>query len=190
MTFSATTILALALIVALVAALAAWAYSTANRLDRLHVRSDLERKALAGVDDTERLPAASYTQASSDAVYARLMQRAGYALAAGRDVVVDAVCLQRRERQQLAELAARHGASFAGLWLQAPLAVLQARVTARRGDASDATAEVVSRQAAQAEQAAAGGLQDMAREPGWHRLEAGRDALATLVAARCALRLE
>ncbi len=46
MTFSATTILALALIVALVAALAAWAYSTANRLDRLHVRSDLSWQSL------------------------------------------------------------------------------------------------------------------------------------------------
>lgn len=46
MTFSATTILVLVLIVALLAGLAAWAYSTANRLDRLHVRSDLSWQAL------------------------------------------------------------------------------------------------------------------------------------------------
>lgn len=45
-TFSATTILVLALIVALVVAAGVWAYSTANRLDRLHVRSDQARDAL------------------------------------------------------------------------------------------------------------------------------------------------
>lgn len=39
-TFSATTVLVLALIAAVVVALGVWAYSTANRLDRLHVRSD------------------------------------------------------------------------------------------------------------------------------------------------------
>lgn len=45
-TFSATTILVLALIAAIVIALGVWAYSTANRLDRLHVRSDQARDAL------------------------------------------------------------------------------------------------------------------------------------------------
>nr|WP_024805663.1 NUDIX domain-containing protein [Nocardia sp. BMG51109] len=46
MTFSATTILVLALVAALVVVAAGWAYSTANRLDRLHVRSDQARHAL------------------------------------------------------------------------------------------------------------------------------------------------
>ena len=45
-TFSATTILVLALIVALIVVVAGWAYATANRLDRLHVRSDQARDAL------------------------------------------------------------------------------------------------------------------------------------------------
>jgi 8-oxo-dGTP pyrophosphatase MutT (NUDIX family) len=45
-TFSATSILVLALIVALLVAVGVWAYSTANRLDRLHVRSDQARHAL------------------------------------------------------------------------------------------------------------------------------------------------
>ena len=45
-TFSATTILVLALIAALVLALGVWAYSAANRLDRLHVRTDLAWHAL------------------------------------------------------------------------------------------------------------------------------------------------
>ncbi|MFI5776041.1 NUDIX domain-containing protein [Nocardia sp. NPDC051570] len=46
MTFSATTILVLALVVALIVAAGVWAYSTANRLDRLHVRGDQARQAL------------------------------------------------------------------------------------------------------------------------------------------------
>lgn len=46
MTFSALTILVLTLVVAIVVALGVWAYGMANRLDRLHVRSDLSWQAL------------------------------------------------------------------------------------------------------------------------------------------------
>ncbi|MEV0246391.1 NUDIX domain-containing protein [Nocardia sp. NPDC050712] len=46
MTFSATTVLVLALIAAVVLSIGVWAYSTANRLDRLHVRSDQSWHAL------------------------------------------------------------------------------------------------------------------------------------------------
>jgi 8-oxo-dGTP pyrophosphatase MutT (NUDIX family) len=45
-TFSATAILVLALVTALITAAGGWAYSTANRLDRLHVRGDQARHAL------------------------------------------------------------------------------------------------------------------------------------------------
>jgi 8-oxo-dGTP pyrophosphatase MutT (NUDIX family) len=45
-TFSALTILVLALVAAVVLAIGLWAYGTANRLDRLHVRSDLSWQAL------------------------------------------------------------------------------------------------------------------------------------------------
>ncbi|AYF79391.1 NUDIX domain-containing protein [Nocardia yunnanensis] len=46
MTFSATTILVLALIAAAIITAAVWAYTAANRLDRLHVRTDQARHAL------------------------------------------------------------------------------------------------------------------------------------------------
>lgn len=46
MTLSALTILVLALVAALVVTVGFWAYSVANRLDRLHVRSDLSWLAL------------------------------------------------------------------------------------------------------------------------------------------------
>lgn len=45
-TFSATTILVLALVAAFIITAGVWAYTTANRLDRLHVRSDQARHAL------------------------------------------------------------------------------------------------------------------------------------------------
>lgn len=46
MTLSALTILVLSLVAAVVVAIGVWAYSTAHRLDRLHVRSDLSWQAL------------------------------------------------------------------------------------------------------------------------------------------------
>jgi len=46
MTFSALTILVVALIAAVVLSIGVWAYSTANRLDRLHVRADQSWQAL------------------------------------------------------------------------------------------------------------------------------------------------
>ncbi|MFN3867676.1 MAG: AAA family ATPase [Hyphomicrobiaceae bacterium] len=112
----------------------------------LHLRSDLERKALAGVTETERLPPESYTRESSAIVYGRLAERAAAALAASHSVVVDAVFASPSERADLERVAASAGVPFAGLWLDAPLEVLRRRVAARSGDASDATVAVVERQ--------------------------------------------
>ena len=46
MTFSALTILVLGLVAMSIVVIGLWAYSTANRLDRLHVRSDLAWQSL------------------------------------------------------------------------------------------------------------------------------------------------
>jgi predicted kinase len=76
-------------------------------------------------------------------------------------VIADAVFLRAEERAAIAAA----GEPFTGLWLEAPLEVLRARVAARRGDASDATPAVVEAAAA--------------RDPGcitWHRLDASTDA--------------
>ena len=84
------------------------------------------------------------------------------ALAGGHAVVADAVFGRAEERDAIASC----GVPFTGLWLDAPLDVLRARVEARRGDASDATVAVL-------EDAAA-------RDPGpvsWRALDAGADPL-------------
>jgi predicted kinase len=139
------------------------------------VRSDLERKAMFGVGELERLPADSYTPESAGAVYARLLAKTRCALAAGHSVVADAVFLRAHERDGLERLARDLGVRFQGLWLTVPAEVAMARVAARRGDASDATAAVVARQIASMERGA------------WTTLDAGGSAEATAGKARAAL---
>ena len=112
----------------------------------IHVRSDVERKVLAGVPETEHLPAESYSRQSSFDVYVACIARAEKALAAGHSVVLDAVFARPEERQAAAELARRTRAHFAAVWLEAPKETLAARVAMRSGDASDATPGVVAAQ--------------------------------------------
>jgi hypothetical protein len=110
------------------------------------VRSDVERKRLAGVALEERLPAGSYTSDSSARVYAAILARAARVLQSGHSVVLDAVFARPEERQAAEALAAMLGVPFEGLWLEVAKDVAQARVAARQGDASDATPAVVERQ--------------------------------------------
>ncbi|MCA3555679.1 AAA family ATPase [Aestuariivirga sp.] len=112
----------------------------------IHVRSDVERKVLAGVPETARLPVESYSRQASSEVYAACLARAEKALAAGHSVLLDAVFARPDERRAAAELARRTRAHFAGVWLEAPTDVLAARVAARSGDASDATPGVIETQ--------------------------------------------
>ena len=112
----------------------------------LHVRSDVERKVLAGVSDEVRLPDGAYSQASSAQVYAACFKRAKAALVAGHSVVLDTVFADNRERDAAAAIAESSGVAFHGVWLEAPPEILKSRVNARAGDASDATAAVVEKQ--------------------------------------------
>lgn len=143
----------------------------------LHLRSDVLRKQLAGVSDRERLPASAYSQASSDAVYAELRRRAKAALEAGHSVLLDAVHAKPEERQAAEAVARDAGAGFTGLWLEVPRETLLERVDARRGDASDATAEVVEKQ-----------LGYELGEVAWTRLEAAGGLEETLERARTLLK--
>jgi aminoglycoside phosphotransferase family enzyme/predicted kinase len=112
----------------------------------IHLRSDVERKGLAGVDELERLPPSTYTQAASDAVYSSLRRKTKLALTAGYSAIVDAVHARPAERDSIAATAMEAGVSFTGLWLDAPTELLVERIRARTGDASDATEEVVRKQ--------------------------------------------
>jgi len=128
----------------------------------IHLRSDLERKRLCGVGETERLPDTAYARSVTEQVYATLNEKAATVLASGYSVVVDAVHSAPHERAAIARVATSANLPFVGLWLDAPGRVLKDRVTARTGDASDATADVVTRQ-----------LDYDLGEITWHRLDAG-----------------
>jgi hypothetical protein len=108
------------------------------------LRSDVERKALFGVGQTERLPQEGYSAEATEKVYASLAHKARRVLAAGHSAVVDAVFARAGERTMIADAA--HGAPFRGLFLTTDLAVRVARVGARKGDASDADASVARSQ--------------------------------------------
>jgi uncharacterized protein len=112
----------------------------------VQLRSDLERKRLQGVEATARLAPDAYTQAARDKAYAVLYEKARHVLAASHAVIVDAVFAKPEERARIEAVAAELGVPFLGLWLTAPSEKLLNRVAARRGDASDATSEVVRRQ--------------------------------------------
>lgn len=112
----------------------------------LILRSDIERKRAAGVPPLTRLPPDAYARAPSAHVYTTLCRKAGIALQAGMSVVLDAVFARPEEREAAEAVARAQGVAFRGLWLQAPHPLRGARVAARRGDASDATPEVVRQQ--------------------------------------------
>jgi predicted kinase len=142
----------------------------------VHVRSDLERKALFGVDETVRLGPDAYTAEANRRVYAALLRKARLAAAAGHGVIVDAVFADAAERRAMEAVATAVALPFHGLWLAAPGEVLVGRVAARTGDASDATPAVVARQLATPVGALAGPTVD-----------AAGSAAATEAAARRAL---
>ena len=107
------------------------------------VRTDTTRKRLVGVGFNTRLAPALYGEAMTRRTYEAVYAEAREALAAGYAVIADAVFGKPEERAAIAGVAADAGVPFQALWLQAPPSVLEERVTRRRMNASDATAEVV-----------------------------------------------
>ncbi len=107
------------------------------------VRSDTTRKRLAGVGFEDNLPAQSYTAQASVDVYTVCLNEARTVLERGFPVVLDAVFAQPEERAAAEVLAHEAGVRFDGVWLEAPIEVMQSRVGERQHNASDATADVV-----------------------------------------------
>jgi predicted kinase len=141
------------------------------------LRSDVIRKGQFDREPTDRLPPEAYLPAVSRQVFATIADRAAECLAVGHAVIADAVYGTSEQRAGIAAAAARCGAPFLGIWLEAPQATCVTRVTTRTGDASDADAAVVARQSESIDSGSVG----------WHRLRADRpiaevaaDALALL----------
>ena len=110
------------------------------------LRSDEIRKQLCGVSAPERLGPAGYTAGVSERVYRMLVERASAVLRAGHAVIVDAVHASSKDRQAIERVGKDAGVPFVGFWLDAPQDTLIARSSRRRGDASDADADVIRMQ--------------------------------------------
>ncbi|MDB5598568.1 MAG: DNA-binding protein [Xanthobacteraceae bacterium] len=110
------------------------------------LRSDVERKILSGVGETDRLPPSAYTLEVKRQVYGTLTDKAARVLIAGHSALIDAVFAHPDERAALADMALRLGVKFHGLFLEADLETRIVRVGARRGDASDAGPDVARQQ--------------------------------------------
>lgn len=110
------------------------------------LRSDVLRKQRAGKAPTERLGPEFYTAAASASLYREIRALTRRVLATGYSVVIDAVSALSVERDSFEEEAKALGVAFHGVWLEAPAEVLEQRLLAREGDASDATPAVLRRQ--------------------------------------------
>jgi aminoglycoside phosphotransferase family enzyme/predicted kinase len=140
------------------------------------LRSDVERKALFGVGETEKLPTEAYGGEATVHVYGKLADKARRILAAGHSVIVDAVFAQPHERAAIAEVAKSSHFPLHGLFLTANLETRLGRVGARLRDASDADAAVARMQ----ERYDIGALD-------WTPIDASGQPEATLTRARAAL---
>ncbi len=145
----------------------------------IHLRSDLERKAMFDVAETHRLSTEHYSAETGRQVYQRLLNKADILLRAGRPVIVDAVHPTTGERTAVEQIAQKLGVGFHGLWLTADPGELRRRVDTRSGDASDATSPVVDLQIARG-----------AGQVAWPVIDAGGGPERTVDAARRALALD
>jgi hypothetical protein len=125
----------------------------AAELRALHVRSDIERKRLAGLSplaDSRSPPDAGlYTKEFNDRTYRRLAECARGCLLGRESVIVDAAFLRRHERRSLLAIAASIGAPASILHCTSPVDVLRQRIASRRAaqnDPSEADVALLDRQ--------------------------------------------
>jgi aminoglycoside phosphotransferase family enzyme len=137
------------------------------------LRSDVERKAMFGRDETAHLPPDAYRPEVSGRLYSILNDKAGRIARAGYSVIVDAVFAKPAERSGIETVARDAKAKFFGLFLTADFASRLRRVGARGRDASDADAAVARHQ----EEYELGQIT-------WHTVDAAGTSEQTLAHAR------
>lgn len=125
-------------------------------IDAVQLRSDVERKRMAGIPVTshEAAGGALYAPDMTQRTYARLLSLARMVTESGWRVIVDATFLRRTERETFMALAREMDVPFIILDVQASEAVMRKRLLAREeagNDPSDAGVSVLERQLGQNE---------------------------------------
>jgi aminoglycoside phosphotransferase family enzyme/predicted kinase len=122
----------------------------------IRIRSDVERKRLAGLDDLHpkgsESPDGLYGSQSTQRTYQRLVEVAKSSLQAGFHVIVDAACLKKEQRELFFQLARELEVDYVLLPFSASASTLAERIDNRRiagRDASDADRAVLERQIAE-----------------------------------------
>lgn len=122
-------------------------------LGAIRVRSDVERKRLAGLDPLQKsdsqINSDLYSTTSTEATYHRLAQAAKHIIEAGYTAVVDATFLKAEQRTQMRNLAKQLNVPFHILDFQASEAQLRERITKRLkvgADPSEANLQVLDSQ--------------------------------------------
>ena len=123
----------------------------ARSLPCIHIRSDIERKRLAGLKPLERSKQStlSYTDEINHQTYHRLLDVARLCIEAGISVIVDATFLMADKRKLFMDLAKRLKTPCRILHFSSPEKVLMKRVHQRylrRNDASEADTTVLASQ--------------------------------------------
>ena len=109
----------------------------------IRIRSDVERKRLAGLDTLAQsnsgVGQSLYAADATRLTYAHLAQLAGGLLDAGWPVIVDGTFTARWQRDLLREQAQLHGVPFHILDFEVPVATLRERIVKREHSGRDAS---------------------------------------------------
>jgi uncharacterized protein len=123
----------------------------AASMEAVRIRSDVERKRLAGLQAMTRIDAPPqqgiYNREFSRRTYAHLLAYAESGLEGGLCIIVDAAFLDQSERRMFDELADRRGVPVVIVSCSADPRILYERIKVRRTaspDASDADSEVLA----------------------------------------------
>ncbi len=127
----------------------------ASNIGAIHVRSDLERKRLHGLEakaaSGSPIDGGIYSSDAFEKTYQRLIDLARQGLEAGIPVIIDACFLQNDQRDLAAQLARTLQAPLLILDFSVPTEELRQRIQQRlatESDASEATLEVLNHQLA------------------------------------------
>ena len=118
-----------------------------------HLRSDVERKRLHGLDSMadsfSQTGSGIYTVSASEKTYQRLYDLASTTLSAAYPVIIDAAFLNRKQRDHFQNLAIERKCPFLIVHCEARQEVLKSRIIARAqegDDPSEATLGVLEKQ--------------------------------------------
>lgn len=133
------------------------AMTLSSLLQAVHLRSDIERKRLYGMEALERSQNRNpdlYTSSATEETYRKLEGIAGYTLEEGFPVIADATFLEKSRRDRFRELAASKGCPFTILRVHARKTTLYERVRKRfreNRDPSEADETILCGQRSRAE---------------------------------------